>query len=797
MKLRKKVLTSSISSALLACSGAALAADQAPKEETHVVVVTAQNRTQQAQDVPIALQIVGAEQIDKLASPSLAEMNGYIPGLSVNAEQATQPSMSLRGIGTSDFGIGTDAPVGIYIDGVYGGKTGGAVMNFNDVQRIEVLKGPQGTLFGRNSAAGAISIVTREPGRETELEARLRYGRFHTRNVELLANTALSDSTALRITAVHHGSDGWLKDAASGASLQHGTDNGVRATLRWDAPARAKVLLSVEAEKLDHMARPAIGLVAGVPAVPADPASYLDPRTAPVYNDAIHNGETRNFRGSTLRIEVPLGWATFNATTGYRRFDSRNRQDNDGTNLPTHYVDTENSERNRSWQQEFRLSGNTGMADWVTGVSLYHEKAGQTSQVNTNTDTLDNIFGNVAGFPVFSQLEGAAAMAGIPAGLLGNSWQENLHVEARNKASAIYGDVIWHLAPKLNLTTGVRFTRDDKRFSWYSPLRTAAGLDGSIANLQNLGFFDALVGMGAITPEQLMMAMGAMTQNIEFTSTGATAAPLAKKNKWNDTSPRMVLDYKLNDDMMVYGSIAKGYQSGGFNALQVNASYDPEKVWNYEIGMKNYYRRYKLLVNASLYKYKFSNLQSLALVNNGSAIPSYQVTSSDQGAHGVDFDMRWQPVRDLRLNMSTAYIDQTYKNFTTSDGVKLDGQPVGTPKWTTALGADYWVRDVAGGDLDFTLQHAYTGATRCNADALQGACLTTPRFRVGGATQRTDFRVGYEANSHQWAAALFVNNLFDKRYVTSIGNMTTGLLGTPYAMVNAPRQVGVEVRVNM
>jgi iron complex outermembrane receptor protein len=774
-----------------------MAAEPVPKEETHVVVVTAQNRTQQAQDVPIALQIIGADQIDKLASPNLAEMNGYIPGLSVSAEQPTQPSMSLRGIGTGDFGIGTDAPVGVYIDGVYGGKTGGAVMNFNDVQRIEVLKGPQGTLFGRNSAAGAISVVTREPGRDNELEARLRYGRFHTRNVELLANTALSDTTALRIAAVHHGSDGWLKDAATGATLQHGTDSGVRATLRWDAPARAKVLLSLEAEKLDHMARPAIGLVAGTPSVPPDPATYLDPRTAPVYNDAMHNGETRDFHGGTLRIEVPLGWATFNSTTGYRRFDSRNRQDNDGTNLPTHYVDTENSERNRSWQQEFRLSGNTGLADWVTGLSFYHEQARQTSQINTNTNTLDTIFGNVASFPVFSLLEGAAAQAGIPAGLLGNSWQENMHVAGRYKATALYGDVIWHLAPKLNLTTGLRYTRDDKRFSWYSPTRSAAGLDDNVTRLQDLGFFDALVGMGAISEAELMMALGAMGQNIEFTSAGATTAPLSRKSRWNDTSPRVVLDYKLDDDMMVYGSVAKGYQAGGFNALQVNATYDPEKVWNYEVGVKNYYRQYKLLVNASLYHYKFSNLQSLALVNNGAAIPTYQVTSSDQEAHGLDVEMRWQPRRDLRLNMSAAYIDQTYKTFTTSDGIKLDGQPVGTPKWTTALGADYWIRDVAGGDVNFTLQHAYTSAARCNADALQGACLSTPRFRVGGATQRTDFRAGFEAASHKWAVALFANNLFDKRYVTSVGNMTTGLLGTPYAMVNSPRQVGVELRVNM
>jgi iron complex outermembrane receptor protein len=372
-----------------------------------------------------------------------------------------------------------------------------------------------------------------------------------------------------------------------------------------------------------------------------------------------------------------------------------------------------------------------------------------------------------------------------------------MHVEGRYKATAIYGDVIWHLAPKLNLTTGVRYTRDDKRFSWHSPPRTAAGLDAAVQRLQDMGFFDALLGMGAITEMELMMALGAMTQNIEFTTPGAAERPLEKRSRWNDTSPRAVLDYKFNDDMMAYASIAKGYQSGGFNALQVNATYEPEKVWNYELGMKNYYRRYKLLLNASLYKYKFSNLQSLALVNNGAAIPTYQVTSSDQEAHGLDLEARWQPARDLRLNMSAAYIDQTYKTFTTSDGIKLDGQPVGTPKWSGALGADYWMRGVAGGDLNFTLQHAYSGATRCNADALQGACLATPRFRVGGATQRTDVRAGYEAASRKWAVALFANNLFDKRYVTGIGNTTSGLLGTPYASVNAPRRVGLELRVNM
>src|SRR5579862_4785239 len=131
------------------------------------IVVTSQRRTQSAQDVPIAEQVVTGQQIQSLTANNLAAMNGYIPGLNVDGSQPTQPIYTLRGIKSgSDFGIGTDSPVGIYEDSVYAGKTGSALLLFNDVQHVEVLKGPQGTLFGRNSAAGAISVATNEPKNE-------------------------------------------------------------------------------------------------------------------------------------------------------------------------------------------------------------------------------------------------------------------------------------------------------------------------------------------------------------------------------------------------------------------------------------------------------------------------------------------------------------------------------------------------------------------------------------------------------------------------------------------------------
>ena len=158
MKMPKQ--TTIVRSLALAFACGATAQPVVAQEDIQTVVVTAQSRTQTERDVPITMSVISMDQINTLGANNLAELNGYIPGLVVNDSEPTQPSFSLRGIGPSDFGIGTDAPVGIYVDGVYTGKTGGALMNFNDIARVEVLKGPQGTLFGRNSAAGALSIVT-------------------------------------------------------------------------------------------------------------------------------------------------------------------------------------------------------------------------------------------------------------------------------------------------------------------------------------------------------------------------------------------------------------------------------------------------------------------------------------------------------------------------------------------------------------------------------------------------------------------------------------------------------------
>ena len=780
---------------------AAPAASTADDASIAKVTITAQNRSQQLQEVPIALQVIKSDQITKLAANNMAELNGYIPGLSVDNQQPTQPNYTIRGIGSGDTFVGTDAPVGIYVDGVYTGKTGGALMNFNDVERVEVLKGPQGTLFGRNSAAGAISVITKEPSNEFENDYNARLGQYGERYIDTMLNVPLNDDFAARFSFVDHKSNGWLSDASTDAHLNDQGDWGTRATLRWNAPGRTKVIVSWEHESLNEQARPEIGLIPlsmQTPAVPfpANPANYLNPLTAPAFNNlnADNNVERRLFNGVTLRIDHPMDWATFDSTTAYRHFNSVNITNNTGATTTNAYLDTGNVEKNSTIQQEFRFSGKNELVDWLAGASLFHETADQQSQVITNTDTLDTIINNTQGIPLYTSINQLANAFGIPVNMFGNGWQENMNNVMTSKSYAFYTDAIWHVTDKLNFTTGVRFSHDSKDFSWYNPPRSAPGLDTALSTLNQNNFFPTAVAAGYLTPQLAAMAQGAMTTNIEYYNPLSTSAPFAMSKSWSDTSPRGVLDYKITPDLMVFGSVTKGYQSGGFNAQSVAAQYSPEQVRNYELGIKSYFPDQHLLINASLFYYKFTNLQSLTLVQNGNAIPQYQITTSDQVAKGLDLDTQWKASRNLRLFAVGEYIDQKYGTYTDANGVNLDNQPSGLPLWSAAAGIDYTQRDVFGGSLNYSLQHAYTAPKRCNADApAQGNCLVTPTFTIDGSTERTDGRIGWDNGDHRFGVALYVQNLLNNRYVTGIDNTTLTVLGTPGAQISAPRIVGVQL----
>src|SRR6201993_1494447 len=292
------------------------AAASAPGDDGQVVTVTAQGRKQEVQKVPIAIQLLGPDQIAKVGAVNLSQVADFVPGLTIDASQPTQPSYSLCGLGNGDFGIGTDAPVGVYVNGVYTGKTGGALLNFNDVKRVEVLKGPQGTLFGRNSAGGAIAIVTNDPDGQHTASGLVRVGNYGTVHAEGVVNRALGEDLDLRVSTVGEKSDGWATNATDGRKNPQAHTWGTRLGARWSPSEATSVVLTWEHEDLNERPRP----IWAAGSYNADGSiTYVDPRHEQLRNDVIGGVESRLFNGLNLRIEQELtDKILLTSTTGWR-----------------------------------------------------------------------------------------------------------------------------------------------------------------------------------------------------------------------------------------------------------------------------------------------------------------------------------------------------------------------------------------------------------------------------------------------------------------------------------------------
>lgn len=770
------------------------------------ITVTAQARTQSELDVPIAMQVVGAQQITDLGAENLADVNGYIPGLHIDGTQPTEPVFFLRGIGSGDFGIGTDSPVGVYVNGIYTGKTGGSLMDFNDVQRVEVLKGPQGTLFGRNSAAGAISVVTNEPTKDSVAEALIRYGRFGTVVLHGLLNIALSDTTAVRMSVVTNRSDGWVTNETNGERMSGDGEWGTRLAGKWAPSDDTKLILTWEHELLDQPATPAFGLVrvssGTTPTIPASSSELIDPVTAPLENAATPNRETRNFDGLTARFETKIDDLQFTSNTAYRHFDTYNAEDNSGTANELTYLGTINAEANASFQQEFKLASQNAVVDWVTGASYYHVHADQVVTVNTTTDSIDTLFSNSSGaplygLPLFGVVDEALGANGLG---LGDPWSEKMVNASVTSSYSLYGDVIWHLTPTTNLTTGLRETFDRKTMSWYVSPYFANALDAQFVGATGAPFG---VTAGQVLSELTGQAIPTIT-NIIYSNAALTAAsPVSAEHHWNNLSPRLVLDQKIDSDTMAYASVSRGYNAGGYDTQSPLARFDAEYMTNFELGVKSAVPESHATIEGSVFRYKFTNLQNITLINAG-AIPLYDITTSDQSAYGVDLSGNIEVVRHFALFGATEYLRQRYDRYSYIDpltnlSVNLVGQPVGTPALTITGGTRFdW--STFGGKTELNIQSSYTSPTRCNTQITEEyGCLNTAIVQTGTSQTRVDLRLGWQSQNQHFGIAILVNNAFNKQYVIVAPNGGLGAftLGTPYASITAPRFLGVELNARL
>jgi len=777
----------------LCLSGGAFAQDDAEPDE---VIVTAQKRAENVQDVPITIQVLSTENLEALAADSIADIDAFIPGLEVGAGSPTQPRYSIRGIQTSDFGVGTDPAVGVYVDGVYAARSGASLLAFNDVERIEVIKGPQGTLFGRNSSAGAVSIITKKPTDEFEAALNLRYGNFNKRRAEAMVNIPVSEDVAVRLNGVINKRDGLFIDADTGEDLNFENNWAVRGSVGWDIGPDTKAILSYAHDELDQDARPAIGVVdtfdfPDSPPIPPDPSTYSNPFDVEIRNDVINNSETRNLDEAVLTLTHDFSDALqFTSISAWREFQTNNREDEDGTNDVHTYFDTNNIEDNKSIYQEFRLSGVNDQLSWLAGVSYYDETANQISSTFTNTNTIDTLLLNTQGDRFISLIQFLSDFSGRGAQFFDHPWQEDMINRGDYKAYAAFADATIEIEGGFSVTLGGRYTRDEKEFSWFNDLRDADVFD------ENLLVFPGLAAQ--FMTDFVFDLSGLDGVPCDNGVTVAEGVECIQNDVFTDFSPRVVLDYKINDDTLLFASYAQGYKAGGYNSVEVASRFTNEDVNNYEAGFKTNIDSLDMRLNGSLFYYKYNDKQSISLVQDvaGSGVPQYLVQTSDEEAYGADLEGELNLFKDLTLFGNVQYLNQTYADRVTREGIDLTGEPTGQPKFSYAVGGKYSLPLVDHGNVDLQVIHSFRGATRCNSISIaQGTCDGGfVNFRVGTARQRTDMRAYWRSDSERYQVGVFGNNVFNKRYVGGINNLTADVLGTPFASVTQPRFYGIDFR---
>ncbi len=727
--------------------------DRAGDPDGNVILVTAQKRAQSVQDVPIAIAVLSSEALDRANINDISAISLVVPSVSGAANSSAQPLIAIRGIASNDFTIGADPALGVYIDDVYTGRSAGALGELVDIERIEVVKGPQGTLFGRNTTSGAISIVTPSPNlNATSGQVRAAYGNYNQIEGALILNTPLSDAFAIRGSAIYRTRDGMFRNVVGDRSVDEIDRLAGRLALRWQPSDAVNFVLTGDVER--DREDPTIPRSLTIP-IPGD-ANFGGVDGPVALNAPLRNDRDRY--GVTLRAEFELGDYSLTSISALRGYTLRYLEDTDAS--PLTQVHFRLREEQDAISQEIRLnSPDRGPVRWFLGASVYQEDVSALSSAIYDEDAIctglagapsllpcDTLFrltpSPVDGLSLFELL---SAVAGISDPYVGAAGLVETNRAVGDYFSwGVYGDVTVSLTDQLEVVAGARYSRDRKR------VRLLAAPTDSIIALVNGG-------------------------NV-FLRAGQQRA----SETWGQFQPRFVLNYKPTADLLVYASYTKGYKAGGFNVLQPgDQAFDPEKISNYEMGSKGSIFGGDLQFDLAAFHWIYSDLQvqvfegGLPLIANAGRARAYGVEGSLSAALGPN----------LRLSAAASYLDAKYTEFSPAPGVDYSGNRLAfAPEFSGRVGLDYSTVSASGNELSFGSAYSYQSRSFFSPD---NGLLTQPGYGLLSA------RAAYRLASPDLEFAVIGENLTDERFATS--GQAIGAINLAQLRIGQPRLVTAQI----
>ena len=708
--------------------------DQA-EDTTGDIVVTAQRREQSLSDVPISVSALSAERLASERIIDLQAVTQAIPGIGFDALPTAQPRLFIRGIGSTETGAGGDPSSALFIDQAYVGRAGAAAAELFDLERVEVLRGPQGTLWGKNVVGGLVHLVTARPRFKNDAMVQATAGNSGLFEGRAMLNVPLSDTLAVRASGTWRERDGFVRNTFTGNRLFDDDVLSGRLSVLLEPSSDFTALLSVDHYRADlaGTARElAFSPSTAVYPFPANPSR----RVVEAETDGFQNTRTT---GVTLTLEGDTGAGVLTSITAWRNLDLDTLEDLDGTN-PGVLIRAPNgnlrfAETSQQISQEVRYAADIGRVNLVVGGYLFLADIDRTEAIDL-----------VLSPPLASALLGAPIrnVVTVP-----NSWDQS----NKTTSYAVFGEAVIDLAPTTRLTLGGRYTWEDKQFRAQAAGLRQAGLIRSPYNVQ-------------------------------------------ADESWDAPTWRVVLDHDVGADALVYASAARGFKSGGFQSQAADARaaatpFAPEFATTYELGLKGDIVGRALSGNLTVFHTDYDDLQVRQFVAAEVGVPSSVVTTNAATARirGIEAGLRLV-TGGFSLDAEYAFLDAEFRNFidntTPASPFDLSGnQLTRTPRHSANVAAAYTQPLARGGELTFGANWGWQSAI---FDDVTNSAISRrePRHLV-------DARIGWTLPGDQLSVLVWGRNLLDEVFITH--QLETS--GANFVVFGAPRTYGVTLQWKM
>ncbi|MES1973779.1 MAG: TonB-dependent receptor [Pseudomonadota bacterium] len=714
------------------------------------ILVTARRQSERLQDVPIAVTAFSADALANRSVDTLDQIAKYTPNIRFDGAAALSggnynATVFIRGVGQNDFAIFSDPGVGFYVDDVYYARSIGSVLDAVDLDSVQVLRGPQGTLFGKNTIGGAVLITTGQPNTH-EFSGKIEgtYGSFNRADLKGYVNIPIiADKVALRISASTINRDGYVKRLIDGGTEGNRNADSIRAKLRIQASDDLTIDIGGDYTRARENSAPSkLIAVANAPGITGTPfltnynlyvapglnitapnglktlnASYItdDPFTT------YATGRNRNdldLWGAQGVIRYRIGNAEIKSVTAYRHLTAGFNRD--GDNTPFTFRETVNDDKQWQFSQELQLTGKAvdDRLSYVLGAYYFKEKASDIARADL----------------ALGLQPPAAPPPPTPAVFIRNYTD--------NYSYAFFGQASFEIVPKLNIEVGGRYNKDHKVFT-------------SINTRQR--------------------------DNVEFIN-------VTREASWSDFTPHVGVNYKPNRDILLYASYSKGFKQGGFNgrplasASEVTA-YEPETLDSYEVGIKADLLDHTLTANLAGFHSIYKNIQ---LTVNQTPL-NFVANAASGRIDGFELELVARPARWFNANASLGYLDAKYTSVGQGLGptqvlpITLDSKFVKTPEFTATAGAEVSHEFDGAGKL--SLRGDVTVYSRIYQDVANTPLITEPGYILANA------RLNYTLPGDAIQLSAFVTNLTNALYLAS-GN-ASGAFGLAEVSYGRPREWGV------